>query len=275
METCQLYCGDCRELMRRMAQSPLRADLIFADPPYNIGLGYDVYDDRRRPAEYLAWTREWVGAAVSVLSPYGTMWVAIGDEYAAEVKCICSDHGLHLRNWVIWHYTFSAQCSRKFARSHVHLLYFVKDLKRFVFNSRAIRVPSARACVYNDKRAAQNGRLPDDVWVLRPQDCAEAFSPASDTWHVPRVNGTFKERARFHPCQMPEAILERIVLACSDRGDLVLDPFAGTGSALCVAKRLARRWIGFEISKRYVQGAIERIEAVDDSETEAAMDELL
>ena len=127
----------------------------------------------------------------------------------------------------------------------------MKDPKRFTFHDEAVRVPSARQLIYADRRADPRGRLPDDTWILRPQDVPDGFDPAGDTWYVPRVCGTFKERAGWHGCQMPEQVLGRIVRACSDPGDLVLDPFAGSGTTLAVARKLGRRWLGFELSADY------------------------
>jgi site-specific DNA-methyltransferase (adenine-specific) len=162
---------------------------------------------------------------------------------------------------VIWYYTFGVHCKAKFTRSHTHLLYMVKDPKKFTFNDLAVRVPSARQLVYGDGRANPQGRVPDDTWVLRPQDLEGGFQAEEDTWYLPRVCGTFKERAGFHGCQMPEQLLGRILRACSNEGELVLDPFGGSGSTLIVAKKLNRRFLGFEMSKQYVGKIIERLDA--------------
>src|SRR5205814_5633479 len=109
---------------------------------------------------------------------------------------------------------------------------------------------------YADRRANPVGKLPDDTWVLRPQETADHFREDGDTWYVPRVCGTFRERTG-HPCQMPEAVLERIIRVASNPGDLVIDPFAGSGTTLAVAKRLRRRYLGVELSEDYA-AAIER-----------------
>ena len=133
----------------------------------------------------------------------------------------------------------------------------VKQADDFTFNVDAIRVPSARQLVYGDSRANPTGRLPDDTWILRPQDVPQSFTPEEDTWYFPRVCGTFKERAGWHGCQMPEQLLGRIIRACSNPGELVLDPFAGSGTTLTTAKKLDRRFLGFELSAEYA----ERVEA--------------
>ncbi len=251
--------GDCLDHLARLPEACV--DLAFADPPFNIGYDYDVYDDRKAKAEYLAWTEKWLAAVRRVLKPDGSFYVAIGDEYAAEIKMRLDALGLVLRNWIVWHYTFGVHCTKKFTRSHAHILYYVAHPKRFTFNAEAVRVPSARQTTYADRRANPRGRLPDDTWVLRPQEDARLFPADSDTWYLSRVCGTFKERTG-HPCQMPEAVLERILRVSSDPGDLVLDPFAGSGTTLAVAKRLGRHYLGFELSEEYAEKVRRRLEGV-------------
>jgi site-specific DNA-methyltransferase (adenine-specific) len=257
-----LILGDCVEQMRKLETGSV--DLAFADPPFNIGYQYDIYDDRKEADAYLEWTREWTTEVARVLKPDGTFWLAIGDEFAAELKMLVHRGlGLTPRSWVIWYYTFGVNCKSKFSRSHAHLFYFVKDRENFTFNLDPIRVPSARQLIYADRRANPQGRLPDDTWILRPQDVPGGFDPLDDTWYVPRVCGTFKERAGWHGCQMPEQLLGRIIKACSNPGDLVLDPFAGSGTTLTVAKKLGRRPLGFELSPAYAERARARLDAAE------------
>ncbi len=255
----EVWTGDCLELLGRLPKGSV--DLAFADPPFNIGYEYDLYHDRRKKDEYLAWTDRWLDAVRRVLKPTASLWVAIGDEYAAEVKLALDRLGLTMRNWVIWHYTFGVSCTKKFNRSHAHIFYYVVDPKNFTFNPDGVRVPSARMTTYADRRANPVGKLPDDTWVLRPQETEEHFAPDSDTWAVSRVCGTFRERTG-HPCQMPEAVLERIIRVATDAGDLVLDPFAGSGTTLSVAKRLKRRYLGIELSEGYAENVRERLRGV-------------
>ncbi|MGD0462268.1 MAG: site-specific DNA-methyltransferase [Tepidisphaeraceae bacterium] len=260
MQRDKLFNQDCIAGMQRLAEGSV--DLAFADPPFNIGYKYDVYEDRRAADEYLAWTKKWGEALLRTLKPTGTFWLAIGDDFAAELKLIFQrELGLCCRSWVIWYYTFGVNCKQKFSRSHTHLFHFVKDAKNFTFNTEAIRVPSARQLVYADSRADSRGRLPDDTWILRPQDAVGSFTPEENVWYFPRVCGTFKERASWHGCQMPEQLLGRIITACSNPGETVLDPFGGSGTTLVVAKKLRRRFIGFELSKHYAEQIEARLKA--------------
>lgn len=243
MELDRVIQGDCIEWMDRQAE-PF-ADLIFADPPFNIGYKYDVYEDRRKYDEYYDWTRRWITACRRVLKPQGSFWIAIGDDYAAEIRMIGRDLNLHLRNWVIWHYTFGQQTKAKFARSHTHLFYFVADPKQFTFDDKAVRTFSDRQRVYKDKRASALGKLPDDTWN-----------------EYPRLCGTFGEREGWHPCQMPETVLNRIIRTCSRPGETVFDPFAGSGTTLAVAKKLSRRFLGTELSPQYAEQVGKRLAGI-------------
>ena len=126
----------------------------------------------------------------------------------------------------------------------------MKDKDDFTFNGEnpAVRVASARQFVYADSRANSKGRLPDNTWILRPQDVpSPGFTVSHDTWCYSRVAGTFKEREGFHGCQMPEQLLGRIIRISSNPGDLVIDPFAGSGTTLAVAKKLGRQYLGVEL----------------------------
>ncbi len=258
----KIHHGDCIAGMKKIPAGAI--DLAFADPPFNIGYDYDEYDDTRDHKEYLDFCRKWIGQLHRVLKPDGTFWLAIGDEYVAELKTISQEVGFRIRSWVVWYYTFGVNCKNKFTRSHAHLLYFVKDPAKFTFlaDEPANRIPSARQLVYNDARANPKGRLPDDTWILRPQDIEGCFGSSEDTWYFPRVAGTFKERAGFHGCQMPEQLLGRIIRTCSREGEKVLDPFSGSATTVAVAKKLGRQFVSYDMSKEYVQQGTKRLESI-------------
>jgi DNA modification methylase len=255
----EVWSGDCVQLLSALPSGCV--DLAFADPPFNIGYEYDVYQDRKAKDYYLAWTENWLKAVKRVLKPTGSLFVAIGDEHVAEIKVRLDALGLSMRNWIVWHYTFGVNCTKKFNRSHAHILYYVMDPREFTFEPDGVRVPSARMTTYADRRANPVGKLPDDTWVLRPQETEDHFRPDDDTWAVSRVCGTFKERTG-HPCQMPEAVLERIIRVASRPGQLVLDPFAGSGTTLAVAKRMRRRYLGIELSDAYAHAVRDRLAVV-------------
>ncbi len=235
----KIISGDCIEVLSRA--KPF-ADLIFADPPFNIGYKYDKYNDKQEKDSYFGWTEKWMRACCDVLTKDGSFYIAMCDEHVADVKIIANKLHLFMRNWIIWHYTFGQQMKNKFARSHTHILYFVKDKDNFTFKADAIRVISDRQKVYKDKRAYRDGKMPDDVWD-----------------EYPRLCGTFEERVDDFPCQMPEGLLARIIRASSNEGDWVLDPFSGSGTTAVVAHKLNRIYTGIEISEKYVKESKNRI----------------
>lgn len=237
--------GDAIETMRRWPAEQIH--LAFADPPYNIGYVYDAYEDDLPDEQFVQWCTDWMAEIHRLLTPDGSFYLAIGDDFAADLRIVGRKLGYHLRNWIIWHYTFGQNMRAKFSRAHTHILYFTKSAKRFTFNDQLLRFPSARHTEYQDLRASPKGRLPDDVWN-----------------EFPRVCGTFKERAGFHGCQLPEALLQRIVMASSNPGDVVLDPFLGSGTTAVAAKRLGRQYVGIELSKEYASQARRRLAGVQD-----------
>ncbi|MDB5326135.1 MAG: yhdJ 1 [Phycisphaerales bacterium] len=285
----QIARGDSVELLN--ALEPGWVDLVFADPPFNIGYLYHGYDDQKSVKEYLDFSRNWMKAVYRALKPNGSFYLAIGDEFAADLAVIARrEIGFHMRNWIVWHYTFGQQTKKKFAKSHTHILYFTKEkpeagLTNMTFNADEIRVKSARQTVYADTRANSKGKLPDDTWFLRPQEAAyfergfkevplpkstgekgipndeiSFFDSNSSTWNISRVCGTFKEREGWHGCQMPIGVLDRIIKASSNEGDIVLDPFNGSGTTCVSAALLGRRFVGFDQSDEYVAFARKRLE---------------
>jgi DNA modification methylase len=246
MEVNRIITGDFLQICNFTPDINRVADLLIVDPPYNVGVLYADHNDRMSKKDYLEWCYVWVHRASRCLKPTGSIYVVINDDWAAEIKRILDNVGLTMRNWIIWHYNFGPHQSNKFGRDHAHILYYVKDPNNFTFNADDIRVPSARQTTYRDKRANPKGRVPGDVWSF------------------PRVCGTFKERksAGDHPCVLPQKMLERIIKASSNPGDVVMDPMAGTCSTLIAAKRLGRRWLGIELSEVYAEMARKRLESV-------------
>ena len=128
----------------------------------------------------------------------------------------------------------------------------MKDPKKFTFRPKIWTTASPRPGSSSTPTSAAipTGRLPDDTWILRPQDLPDGFTPDEDTWYFPRVAGTFKERAGFHGCQMPEQLLGRIIRVCSNPGELVLDPFGGSGTTLVVGQEARPELPGLRIVRR-------------------------
>jgi DNA modification methylase len=252
--------GDSIALLN--AQPEGWVDLVFADPPFNIGYLYHGYDDQKDVDEYVNWSEQWMRAVHRALKPNGSFYLAIGDEFAADLCHVARRKiGFHMRNWIIWHYTFGQQTKKMFAKSHTHILYFTKSKTDFTFNPDDVRVASARQTTYADARANPKGKLPDDTWFLRPQEAAPHgyFESDCDTWNESRVCGTFKEREGWHGCQMPIGVLNRIIRASSNPGDIVLDPFNGSGTTVVSAALNGRKYVGIDQSAEYVEYARKRL----------------
>lgn len=246
-----VYTGDCREVLPQIPQVKAGAiDLIFADPPFNWARAYDEWDDDIPDHEYLRFTYDWLDLCIGALKPSGAIWVNIPDTWAAEIVVHLKQRKLHMINWCVWHYRFGQNTTARFINSKVHALYFARSVKKRTFNAPEILEPSDRATTYadprthNKKEGVAGMRLPLDVWYGK-------------NWG--RIQGNNRERRANHDNQIPEVYLERVVRACSNPGDLVLDPFLGSGTTCTVARALHRDSIGVEYSKANAKSAFERV----------------
>ena len=232
----QVLVGDCIEELAKVEPGSVR--LIFADPPYNIGIDYgDHHDDEMTTEDFIEWSEEWIRDAAKLLTPDGSMWVLINDEHADLFGVMLRDAGLHRRSWIKWYESFGVNTTNNFNRCSRHLFYCVKDPKRFVFNPDAVSRASDRQTKYGDSRADPGGKVWDNVWGLNPQ--------------IPRLVDNAKERIPDFPTQLPVQLLMAVVGCASEPGDLVVDPFSGSGTTGEACIRLGRRYLGFEQSEKF------------------------
>lgn len=261
--------GDCLKLLPRRAAGSVH--LAVADPPFGINWpGYDVYDDSLKGPAFIEWCSLWLQELYRAMHRHGSLWVYINDENVSELDVAAKAIGFHKRSHVVHYYSFGVACQGNFSRSHTHLLYYVRTKSKFTFNADAVRVPSNRQLVYNDKRAKKGGKLPDNTWILTKEAMANCFGPDEDTWLVPRVAGTFKERQqrgthagkkrKQTTPQMPMEVLERIIASCSNPGDTVIDPFLGTGTTGAAAVKLGRNFWGCDVDSNCVRNSKRRIQ---------------
>lgn len=237
----EIRCGDCIEELAKL--KPGTARLIVADPPYNQGIDYGRGRNADSLSEeaYLAWCRRWIKACVRVLTDDGSLWVMISDEYADHFGLLLREAGLHRRSWIKWYETFGVNCTNNFNRCSRHIFYCVKNPRRFVFNADAVSRPSDRQSKYADSRANPHGKLWDNVWC------------------IPRLVENSRERLPDFPTQLPLAIVRPIVLCASHPGDLVLDPFSGSGTTGVAAAESGRGFIGIECNRGFANRAHRRI----------------
>jgi site-specific DNA-methyltransferase (adenine-specific) len=237
--------------------------LICADPPYNYGEPYDKYDDHKPWDHYIEWSHRWLTAAADRLDKHGSMFLFYPDELVSFIDVFCQmELGLHKRGHVIWHYTFGVcnSAMKNFSRSHAHILYYTKSKSVFTFNGLDVAVPSARSLVYNDKRANKKGKVPNDTWVLLKDQLEKVMLPDSDTWLESRICGTFKAKKKDSPNQLPLPLLQRIVTVASNPGELVYDPFNGSGTTGEAALGLLRNYSGDDLSERYIVNTKKRLD---------------
>ena len=239
--------GDCLEALRSLPDRSV--DLVFADPPYNLQLGGDLFrpeggrvdacdddwDKFSNFAHYDHFTRAWLKEARRILKPNGTLWVIGSYHNIFRVGAALQDAGYWILNDIIWRKANPMPNFRgtRFTNAHETLIWASRsEDSRYTFNYRSMKA-------LNDELQMRSD------WLLPICSGGE------------RVKG--EGGAKAHPTQKPESLLYRVLLACTNKGDVVLDPFFGTGTTGAVARRLGRRWIGIEREKRYVKVANERI----------------
>ena len=251
--------GDCREkLLEFDAVKNSEVDLVFADPPFNWARDYDrhetgdAWDDASMSRnEYLQFTEEWLNICADSLKPSGSMWVNIPDDSAAEIVVHLKKIGLTMVNWCVWHYRFGQNTKGRFINSKVHALYFCKDPNNRTWNPDPVLEVSDRRAIYGDPRTENKRdglpagmRVPMDVWYGK---------------YWGRIQGNNKERRHKHDNQLPEVYLHRVIACSSNPGDLVLDPFLGSGTTGVIAHAMGRDFIGTEYSEANAKMAFQRV----------------
>lgn len=231
-----------------------KARLIFADPKYNLAIDYrgdGGKSDRMPEDEYLAWCRKWMAECARLLAPDGSMFILIDHTHTSDFGVMLREVGLRFRSIIVWYETFASYKAGNFtALRFIH--YVTRDPRNFVFDAHAIKIPSWRNLNEKPGRQDPTGRLPAGLWGgpddplhrLVPND-KERIAPASDI-----------------PTQLPIELLHRIVRCASEPGDLVIDPFAGSGTtgASCILN--GRRFWGTEIWPATAKLATTRLRAV-------------
>lgn len=250
-----LFTGDCRELLAEIPNASVQ--LAVTSPPYNIGKNYER---RIALADYLRREREVIDACIDKVKPGGSLCWQIGNHvdngevFPLDVLLyeFFKERGLRLRNRIVWHFEHGLHCSQRFSGRYETILWFTKDNARgeYFFNLDPVRVPQK----YPGKRyfkGPKKGQLSANPLGKNP----------GDVWIIPNVKHNHPEKTA-HPCQFPVELIERLVLAVTRPGDLVLDPYMGVGSALIAALLHNRRAVGADTCKQYVQIARERISEV-------------
>ena len=242
--------ADSREALRLLPDESVQT--IITSPPYNIGKEYEI---QLSMAKFLVEIKMIISDCYRCLKPGGSIFWQVGNHVENGVVTpldivmwpIFSDLGATLRNRIIWTFGHGLHCKKRFSGRHESILWFTKG-DNYTFDLDAVRVPSK----YPNKRyykGPNKGKLSGNPLGKNP----------SDVWDITNVKHNHPEKTE-HPCQFPEALVERAILCSSSSGELVLDPFLGSGTTAVAAIKSGRRWIGIERNSRYAKIARKRIE---------------
>ncbi|BAT54374.1 type II DNA modification methyltransferase [Nostoc sp. NIES-3756] len=238
--------GDALENLKCLESESI--DLIFADPPYNIGKDFDGLVEKWSQEEFLNWTYQWIDECHRILKPNGTFYLMNSTENMPYLDIKCRNN-FYVKSRIIWAYDSSGmQAKRYFGSMYEPILMLTKHDRNYTFNAEDIMVEAKTGAV----------RQLIDYRKEPPQPYNTKKVPGN-VWNFARVRFKMDEYEN-HPTQKPEALLERIVLASSNVGDMVLDPFSGSFSTCAVAKRLGRKSMGIEINEEYVKIGIRRLD---------------
>lgn len=222
--------------------------LVFADPPYNIGKRFGDFVDRwESDADYAKWCASWLELCIGKLTPTGSLYVMTSTQSMPYLDLYLREK-MEVLSRIVWTYDSSGvQAKKYFGSLYEPILFAVVDRKNYTFNADEIKV---------EARTGATRKLIDYRKPV-PTEYSSTKVPGN-VWHFPRVRFRMPEY-EDHPTQKPEALLERIILASTNPGDLVLDPFSGTFTTSAVAKRLGRRSVGIELSDEYVGIGLRRL----------------
>jgi DNA modification methylase/predicted RNA methylase len=252
-----LYQGDSLAWLKTLPEASV--NLVFADPPYNLGKAeWDTFESH---SVYVDWCVEWIREVSRILTPTGTFYVCGFSEILADIKCHVAPFFKGCR-WLIWHYKNKANLGNDWGRSHESIVHFRKsattrlnvDDIRIPYGAHTLKYPSHPQAETSAYGRGAKGK--HDNWTPHP-----GGAKPKDVFDIPTTCNGMGEKTP-HPTQKPEELLRKLVLASSQEGERVLDPFSGSGTTLVVAEQLNRHWLGCDLSEEYNDWAIERIRNV-------------
>lgn len=259
----KIYQEDCITFLKNIESSS--ASIIFADPPYNIGKA--DWDDLGTQDEYIEWSVNWIKEASRVLKPTGALFVCGFTEILADIRKPAMQYFEKCR-WLIWYYDNKANLRNDWGRSHESIVCFRKSDK-FTFNTDDVRIPYNAHTLKYPKRN-QSGKTSqfyneseaNKEWEPNPKG-----AKPKDVINIPTTCNGMKEKTK-HPTQKPEELVRKIILASTNPGDLVIDPFSGSGTTGVAASQLNRKFIINDQSAEYNKWADERIKAIKKHDVE-------
>lgn len=245
-ESAKIYHADCLAALNDVTDGSV--DLVFADPPYNIGKKFaDFRDSWASEKEYAQWCYRWLELCIDKLKPNGSLYVMTSTQAMPYIDLWLRDR-LAILSRIVWHYDSSGvQAKKHYGSLYEPILFAVKNPTSYTFNASDIEVEAKTGAVR---------RLID--YRKEVPTLYKTTKVPGNAWYIPRVRYRMDEYEN-HPSQKPEALLERIIKASSNPGDLVLDPFGGTFSTSAVAQRLGRKSISFELQEEYFKIGLRRL----------------
>lgn len=255
----EIWVGDAIIWLRSLETESV--DMIFADPPYNIKKAeWDTFESQE---QYVEWSLKWIQEAARVLKPTGSLYVCGFSEILADLKLPASRYFKGCR-WLVWHYKNKANLGSDWGRSHESILHFRKD-RQFTLNVDDVRIPYGNHTLKypehpqaDTSQYGKSGDGKDRLWWPHPKG-----AKPRDVIEIPTTCNGMHEKTP-HPTQKPEELLRKLVLASSNMGDVIVDPFLGSGTTAVVAEQLHRKWKGCDAFFEYCQWATQRIELVED-----------
>ena len=253
-----LFTGDSIEWMKTINDESI--DMVFADPPYNIKKA--DWDDFGSQERYIEWSMRWIEQASRILKPTGSLYVCGFSEILADLKHPSMRYFSSCR-WLVWFYRNKANLGKDWGRSHESILHLrKKDFGHINYDD--VRIPYGKHTLkYPDHPQAdssQYGRK-GSHWTPNPLG-----AKPKDVVEIPTTCNGMNEKTP-HPTQKPEELLRKLILASSSEGDLVLDPFSGSGTTAVVASQLHRRWLACDETPEYNQWATQRLDSIDHART--------
>lgn len=253
-----LFTGDSIEWMKTINDESI--DMVFADPPYNIKKA--DWDDFGSQEHYIEWSMRWIEQASRILKPTGSLYVCGFSEILADLKHPSMRYFSSCR-WLVWFYRNKANLGKDWGRSHESILHLrKKDFGHINYDD--VRIPYGKHTLkYPDHPQAdssQYGRK-GSHWTPNPLG-----AKPKDVIEIPTTCNGMNEKTP-HPTQKPEELLRKLILASSSEGDLVLDPFSGSGTTAVVASQLHRQWLACDENPEYNQWATQRLDSIDHART--------
>lgn len=250
-----LLLGDCLQVLKKFKDSSV--NMVFADPPYSLKKAdWDTFKDQE---EYIKFSIKWIREVSRILREDGTLYICGFSEILADIHHPAMKYFYNCR-WIVWHYKNKANLGNDWGRSHESILCLRKS-KEHVMNIDPIRIPyNSHTLKYPSHPQAETSQYGNgkgrDNWIPNPLG-----AKPKDVIEIPTTCNGMGEKTP-HPTQKPEELLRKIILASSNKDDIVLDPFVGSGTTAVCAKQLGRRFVGIDQCEEYLEWAVKRLDSV-------------